>query len=64
MGPLAPGEFVADDFKTLASYEYRKRVGPVVEALEDILGPFEDEYGISTPMACMLLTTLFQCCIY
>lgn len=36
-----PGDFIAEDFDILAAYEYRKRVGPVVESLKDILGSFD-----------------------
>ncbi len=42
VGPLGRGEFVAEDFQELVAYEYRKRVGPVVDALADIL-PALDE---------------------
>ena len=33
VGPIKPGDFVADDFETLATYENHKRVQPVYEAL-------------------------------
>ncbi|KAI0641470.1 glycosyltransferase family 24 protein [Trametes meyenii] len=32
-GPMSPGEFLADDFETLAAFEHHKRVKPVHEAL-------------------------------
>ncbi|KAI0676218.1 glycosyltransferase family 24 protein [Trametes maxima] len=32
-GPMNPGEFLADDFETLAAFEHHKRVKPVHEAL-------------------------------
>ncbi|KAL6299204.1 glycosyltransferase family 24 protein [Sparassis latifolia] len=41
VGPLLPGGFVAEDFETLMTYELRKRVEPVVEALENIFGSLE-----------------------
>ncbi|CAL1698787.1 unnamed protein product [Somion occarium] len=37
LGPLAPNDFLADDINALVKYELRKRVQPVVAALEDIL---------------------------
>lgn len=43
MGPIGPGELLADDFETLLSYELRKRTGPVVEALVGI-NPSVQEY--------------------
>ena len=43
VGPIGPGEFVAADFEALESYEFRKRTGPVVEALINI-NPSVDSY--------------------
>lgn len=37
MGPIKPGEFRAADFEVLASYEVRKRAGPIMTALEDVV---------------------------
>ncbi|TFY57738.1 hypothetical protein EVJ58_g6843 [Rhodofomes roseus] len=36
IGPVAVGEFVAQDFPVLSTYELRKRVQPVVDALHDV----------------------------
>ncbi|KAF7983169.1 hypothetical protein HWV62_23402 [Athelia sp. TMB] len=36
IGPIGPGEFDADNFVDLLSYELRMRTGPVVTALESI----------------------------
>ncbi|KAH8101097.1 glycosyltransferase family 24 protein, partial [Cristinia sonorae] len=41
VGPFHDGDFIAEDIQALASYEYRKRVQPVVEALNNVLGSFE-----------------------
>lgn len=44
MGPLAPGDLIAEDIEQLLAYENRKRVGPVVQALEDVVPPIK-QYG-------------------
>lgn len=36
IGPIAPAAFEAADFVTLATYEFSKRVKPVVEALHEV----------------------------
>ncbi|EEB91087.1 hypothetical protein MPER_10617 [Moniliophthora perniciosa FA553] len=36
VGPLGTDDFHAEDFKALQSYEMRKRVQPVVDALEEV----------------------------
>ena len=36
MGPIQPGDFLAEDFKELEIFEYKKRTQPVVEALESM----------------------------
>ncbi|KAH9930812.1 glycosyltransferase family 24 protein [Amylocystis lapponica] len=41
LGPMASGEFIADDFEVLMEYELTKRVEPVAGALEDVFGSFE-----------------------
>lgn len=41
VGPIPRGGIVAEDMAQLAAYELRKRVGPVVTAVTDVLGPFE-----------------------
>ena len=40
IGPIAPGEFTAEDFQTLQDYELVKRVQPVLSALEDVVPTF------------------------
>jgi len=40
IGPIAPGEFTAEDFQTLQDYELAKRVQPVLSALEDVVPTF------------------------
>ncbi|KAJ7485860.1 glycosyltransferase family 24 protein [Mycena latifolia] len=40
IGPIAAGDFVAADFKTLESYELRARAEPVIKALETIRPTF------------------------
>ncbi|OBZ72146.1 UDP-glucose:glycoprotein glucosyltransferase, partial [Grifola frondosa] len=53
-GPMHPGEFVSDDFKMLATYEYHKRVKPVEEALEEIVELFRDlDRGASAELVAM-----------
>jgi UDP-glucose:glycoprotein glucosyltransferase len=42
IGPIGPGDFVADDFLVLEGLELSKRVYPVVEALHDIVESFEN----------------------
>ncbi|KAI0353822.1 glycosyltransferase family 24 protein [Trametes cingulata] len=42
VGPMRPGEFLADDFATLATFEHYKRVQPVHEALLTVHQPFGD----------------------
>ncbi|TCD67335.1 hypothetical protein EIP91_000256 [Steccherinum ochraceum] len=42
VGPFADGDFAAGDIQALNSYEYRKRVQPVVQALEDIFGTLKN----------------------
>jgi UDP-glucose:glycoprotein glucosyltransferase len=37
IGPIASGEFTAEDFQTLQDYELAKRVQPVLSALEDVV---------------------------
>ncbi|KAI0754012.1 glycosyltransferase family 24 protein [Daedaleopsis nitida] len=41
VGPIKPGEFLAEDFAALATYENRKRVLPVHEALLDVYEPLK-----------------------
>ncbi|GJF00041.1 glycosyltransferase family 24 protein [Phanerochaete sordida] len=38
VGPITPGGIVAEDMDALYTFEERKRVGPVVEALEEVVG--------------------------
>jgi UDP-glucose:glycoprotein glucosyltransferase len=40
IGPIASGEFTAEDFQTLQNYELAKRVQPVLSALEDVVPSF------------------------
>jgi UDP-glucose:glycoprotein glucosyltransferase len=40
IGPIASGEFTAEDFQTLQDYELAKRVQPVLSALEDVVPTF------------------------
>ena len=40
VGPIASGEFTAEDFQTLQDYELAKRVQPVLSALEDDVPSF------------------------
>lgn len=38
IGPFSPtSEFVSEDFATLETYEMKKRVGRVAQAIEDVL---------------------------
>jgi len=39
-GPIAPGEFTAEDYRILQDYELAKRGQPVLTALEDIVPAF------------------------
>ena len=41
VGPIGPGELIAEDFHALTAYEYRKRVSPIVTALTEILDSIE-----------------------
>ncbi|KIP02024.1 glycosyltransferase family 24 protein [Phlebiopsis gigantea 11061_1 CR5-6] len=41
VGPIEQGGIVAADIPSLATYELRKRVTPVVTALNDVVGPLE-----------------------
>ncbi|THH10819.1 hypothetical protein EW146_g8252 [Bondarzewia mesenterica] len=43
VGPVEPGDFTAEDFKTLENYEYLRRVEPVIRALGEVL-PETAEY--------------------
>ncbi|KAH9924083.1 glycosyltransferase family 24 protein [Fomitopsis serialis] len=36
IGPVAPGEFESQDFPILSAYELRKRVQPVIDALQNV----------------------------
>jgi hypothetical protein len=36
VGPIQPGDFLAEDFKELESFEYKKRTQPVIETLESM----------------------------
>jgi UDP-glucose:glycoprotein glucosyltransferase len=40
VGPIASGEFTAEDYQTLQDYELAKRVQPVLSALEDVTPTF------------------------
>lgn len=40
VGPIAPGEFTAEDYQTLQDYELARRVQPVLSALEDVVPAF------------------------
>jgi UDP-glucose:glycoprotein glucosyltransferase len=40
IGPIASGEFTAEDYQTLQDYELAKRVQPVLSALEDVVPTF------------------------
>jgi UDP-glucose:glycoprotein glucosyltransferase len=40
VGPIAPGEFTAEDYQTLQDYELGRRVQPVLSALEDVVPAF------------------------
>ncbi|KAH8978341.1 UDP-glucose:glycoprotein glucosyltransferase-domain-containing protein [Lactarius akahatsu] len=40
VGPIAPGEFTAEDYRILEDYEMAKRVQPVLSALGDIVPTF------------------------
>jgi hypothetical protein len=42
VGPFPPGAFRAADVRALATYELRKRAGPVMAALIDIVGTGPD----------------------
>ena len=42
---MGPGEFIAEDFNDLVSYEHRKRVSPVAAALSEVLGSFDQYDG-------------------
>ncbi|KAH9887933.1 glycosyltransferase family 24 protein [Cubamyces lactineus] len=42
VGPMPPGEFLADDFETLTAFEHFKRVQPVHEALLSVYEPLKD----------------------
>ncbi|EIN08165.1 glycosyltransferase family 24 protein [Punctularia strigosozonata HHB-11173 SS5] len=48
IGPFKAGEFHAADFRTLASYELRKRVGPVLAALADVTPSFLQKDRVSS----------------
>jgi hypothetical protein len=41
IAPIALGGILAEDMPQLAAYEQRKRVGPVAEALEEVVGSSE-----------------------
>jgi hypothetical protein len=40
VGPIASGEFTAEDYQTLQDYELARRVQPVLNALEDTVPAF------------------------
>jgi UDP-glucose:glycoprotein glucosyltransferase len=40
VGPIAPGEFTAEDYQTLQDYELARRVQPVLSALDDVVPAF------------------------
>ena len=42
VGPIQPGQFIAEDFAALAAYEHHKRTKPVLEALVDMYPPLQD----------------------
>ncbi|OCH94043.1 glycosyltransferase family 24 protein [Obba rivulosa] len=44
VGPLNPRDFAADDFTLLWDYELRKRVEPVVAALEEVEASFDNTW--------------------
>ena len=46
IGPLRTGSFSSADFGVLGAYEMRKRVEPIVKALEKILPSERDKYVI------------------
>ncbi|KAI0090064.1 glycosyltransferase family 24 protein [Irpex rosettiformis] len=43
VGPFGRGDFVDEDFQDLINYEVRKRIGPVVDALAEVMN-IADEY--------------------
>lgn len=45
IGPIDEGEFVAEDFTTLAEYEMSKRVGPVLRAYTNVTGHESESVG-------------------
>lgn len=55
MGPIGEGEFEAADFTALQQYELRKRVQPVLTALEDVLPEYKqlDKYEYSLIDQCV-----------
>ena len=62
MGPFNDGEFIADDIQALVSYEYRKRVEPVIGALQDIFGTLE-HYTRYDLIVCYLKHSLIILCV-
>ena len=48
IGPLRAGSFSSADFGVLGAYEMRKRVEPIVKALEKILPSERDKYVMSS----------------
>ncbi|THH29185.1 hypothetical protein EUX98_g5002 [Antrodiella citrinella] len=47
VGPFGENEFLSDDIQALTSFEYRKRVEPVIAALKDIFGSLENHTRVS-----------------
>jgi UDP-glucose:glycoprotein glucosyltransferase len=42
VGPIGKNEFVSADFRALESYELRKRVQPVLTAIEDVIPDYKN----------------------
>ncbi|KAI8974783.1 glycosyltransferase family 24 protein [Trametes punicea] len=43
VGPIKPGDFLAEDFETLATLEHHKRAQPVYEALLSLYEPLQED---------------------
>ncbi|KAI9428853.1 UDP-glucose:glycoprotein glucosyltransferase-domain-containing protein [Lactarius indigo] len=55
IGPIAPGEFTAEDYRILEDYELAKRVQPVLSALWDIVPAFA---GYDRATAAVVVSTV------
>ncbi|KAI0696066.1 glycosyltransferase family 24 protein [Cytidiella melzeri] len=62
IGPFAGGEFVAEDLKDLIQYETRKHIGPVVDALIEVMALTDDynqnAYNGLVAMASSLISSI------